>query len=211
MKLFRLVSIMICFVMLLVSFTGCENKKESQSVSQPEVKMEDLPYGATMQTDETNYPFTISYDKRFFEPEEIKAITDYFYSIETKDEEVYKNRTVSSYMDYIVEQMYQNLIGIDGIMVQQNDEYNKAAGGEFTIAEVEISEYDDKTEEGSDLYNLYEMLNALNNDEKYTDEHIANSKYFKYNITLQGPERKATQSDRTMFIVCEDGTYKVCP
>lgn len=190
------------FALALAGCSGNEEKDYSEA---------DLPYGATMLTDTQSGNVPVTYDRRFFSEEEIKTLSDYFYALETKDAELLDENTLDLYTDFVIETLYQDLIGIDGLVVDMNSEFAAEAGADYTIKEVEITSiYTSDDEESSDLENLYNMLQELSGDENYTSEHISDGKYITYSIRTDTDGTVKLFEDQNLFLIKADGVYAVC-
>lgn len=163
--------------MLAVTLAGCsENKEDTKDYSEA-----DLPYGATMLTDTESGNVPITYDRRFFTQEEAKVLSDYFYALETKDEKLLDDTTLDLYTDFVTESMYQNFIGLDGLVVDMSNTFAAEEDVPYEIKEVEIkSFYTSDDEESTDLANLYTMLRELSGESDYVSQHIEDGKCIIY-------------------------------
>lgn len=205
---YHVFAVLLTVVFALCGFTACGEKSSQEEAS---IAMEDLPYGATMVTNET-LPVLVEYDKRYFEEAEYTAISNYFYAIQTKDETLYDENTLDLYMDYIVTEMYQGLVGLDGLLTQQHDTYAQQAGGtEFTFTKVAITEVQQDTDTvHGDLDNLCLMLDALSGEEGYSDAHVSEGKFLKLEITTAADATTTVLEEQYLFVICVDGQYQIC-
>ena len=192
-------------VMIAAVLTGCSDSNE------PNYSEADLPYGATMLTDTQSGNVPITYDRRFFSPEEVKTLSDYFYALESKDEKLLDDTTLDLYTDFVVESLYQGILGMDGLVVDMNSKFAAEEDVPYTIEEVEVKSYytiDD--EESMDLVNLYNMLKELSGDENYISQHISDGKYITYNIRTNTDGTIKLFEDQMLFLINVDGAYVVC-
>ena len=89
---------------LLLSFAGCADNQTNEGTDIP---MENLAYGATLRED-TSHDFTIEYDKRFLEQDELDLLFSYYLQItDCKDED-----SPTSGVDYLKD-MFNTLQGED--------------------------------------------------------------------------------------------------
>jgi hypothetical protein len=197
-------------ILLLSALTACGQQTTTET---SDIAEEDLPYGATMVTetlDSDNGSVPITYDRRYFETEEIETLSQYFYALETGDTDLMTDATLPLYMDYVVETMYQGLIGMDGLVQAMQVAFSPEDDEAYTIQSVEITDIATEDDQNTDLENLYTMLTELSEDENYADT-ISNGKYLTYTIKTETEDGTSkTFTDRTMFLIAVDGKYVVC-
>ncbi|MGN0585034.1 MAG: hypothetical protein ACI4JD_06215 [Ruminococcus sp.] len=193
--------------MLAVTLAGCSEKKEDTK----DYSEADLPYGATMLTDTESGNVPITYDRRFFSQEEAKVLSDYFYALETKDEKLLDDTTLDLYTDFVTESMYQNFIGLDGLVVDMSNTFAAEEDVPYEIKEVEIkSFYTSDDEESTDLANLYTMLRELSGESDYVSQHIEDGKCIIYNIRTDTDGTVKSFESQSLFLIKVDGAYYVC-
>lgn len=78
----------------LILSVGCGEKKDNGKT----VTEDEMPYGATIQINKTDYPIAIEFDNRFVTEAEAEAIANYFYAVQTHDAELVQK---ASYPPYI--------------------------------------------------------------------------------------------------------------
>lgn len=92
----KVTALIIAAVFSTLLFCGCSNEENSS------VAYEDLPYGSTMrQIVDGN--IELLYDGRFITDEEMNAVSDYYYSIQTSDETLFESTLPELYIKYIEE------------------------------------------------------------------------------------------------------------
>lgn len=193
-------------VMIAAVLTGCSGSSNEESYAEA-----DLPYGATMLTDTQSGNVPITYDRRFFSEEEIKTLSDYFYALETKDEKLLDDTTPDIYTDFVVETLYNDLLGMDGLVVDMSSKFSAEDDVPYVIEDVEIkSYYTTDDEESADLANLYNMLKELSGEENYISQHISDGKYITYTIRTDTDGTIKTFDDQMLFLVKIDGAYAIC-
>ncbi len=193
----------IAAVMLVCGLTGCGGEEKN-------IAEADLPYGATMITDSQCGEVPVTYDRRFITPEEAAALSGYFYAVETKDEELFEKYTLDIYTDFVVEALYQNFIGTDGLIADINNGFAAEENVSYEIKEVEIkSFYTNDDEESADLANLYNMLSELSGEENFMSR-ITDGKFITYDIRTDTNGTIKLFEDQVLFLIQIDGEYAVC-
>lgn len=186
--------------------TGCSDKQKEKDYSEA-----DLPYGATMLTDTESGNVPITYDRRFITTDEAKVLSDYFYALQTKDAQLLDDTTLDIYTDFVTASMYQDILGLDGLVVDMSEKFTAKENTPYTIKEVEIkSFYTTDDEESSDLANLYNMLSELSGDETYASKHISDGKYITYNIRTDTDGEIKLFENQALFLIKCDGEYTIC-
>ncbi|MBQ8515672.1 MAG: hypothetical protein IJ496_09775 [Ruminococcus sp.] len=196
--------LMLAGVMLASMLTGCSEEAEN-------VAEEDLPYGATMITSSTENGAPVTYDRRFFDEEEIQTLSSYFYALETQDAELLDETTLDVYTDFVVEALYQGLAGFDGLLTQMSGTFAVEENVPYTIKDVEITAYYTIEEDANtDLENLYNMLSELSGEENYAQRIGAGGKSITYTIITESDGEAKTMKDQMLFLIQVDGQYTVC-
>lgn len=194
----------IAALMLVCGLTGCGGN-EGEDVAEA-----DLPYGATLITDSQCGEVPVTYDRRFITPEEAEALSGYFYALETMDEELLDKYTPDIYTDFVIEALYQDLLGMDGLVVDMNSSFAAEENVPYEINEVEIkSFYTNDDEESTDLANLYNMLSELSGEENFAAR-ITDGKFITYDIRTDTNGTVKLFEDQTLFLIKLDGEYVVC-
>lgn len=212
LRLARLLAIL----MTLCCLTACGEKQEQAEGS---VAMEDLPFGATLQLLDTA-AIPIEYDSRYFTEEEMTVLSNYFYAIQTEDIALYETVTLDFYTDYVVQQMFQGLVGVDGLLTKIKFSYTPQSSGtsaetetdaDVTFTKIIITECEQSTDSiHNNLDNLFPMLNELSGEENYCTEHISDAKFLNLSLSLASGDATTTLSDQYVFLLCVDGQYVIC-
>lgn len=214
LRLARLMAI----VMVLCCLTACGEKQEQPEES---VAMEDLPFGATLQLLDTA-AVPIEYDSRYFTQEEMTVLSNYFYAIQTEDTALYEEVTLDFYTDYVTQQMFQGLVGVDGLLTkikfsytpqtsEASTEQETTTNADVTFTKIIIAECERSTDNvHSNLDNLYPMLDALSGEENYCTEHVSDAKFLNLSLSLASGDATTTLSDQCVFLLCVDGRYVIC-
>lgn len=151
--------------------------------------MEDLPFGAVLR-DLNTTEIPVEYDSRYFTEEAMTVLSNYFYAIQTEDTALYQEVTLDFYDDYVMQQMFQGLVGLDGLLTQLKSSYTpqqsatgtstENADADVTFTQINVVECEQSTDSvHSNLDNLYPMLNELSGEEDYCTQHVSDAKFFK--------------------------------
>lgn len=212
LRLARLLAIL----MALCCLTACSEKQNKKEES---VAMEDLPFGATLRSLDT-VEVPVEYDSRYFTEEAMTALSNYFYAIQTEDVTLYQEVTLDFYTDYVVQQMFQGLIGVDGLLTKLKFSYTPQTSttstdtdtsADVTFTKITITECEQSTDAiHGNLDNLYPMLNTLSGEENYCTEHISDAKFLNLSLSLASGDATTTLSDQYVFLLCVDGRYVIC-
>lgn len=192
-------------VILTLTLTGCSESSEK------DYSEADLPYGATMLTDTESGNVPVTYDRRYITADEAKTLSDYFYALQTKDEKLLDDTTLDLYTDFVTASLYQDMIGMDGLVLDMSNNFAAEEGADYIIEEVEIkSFYTAEDEESADLANLYNMLAELSGEENYISSHIQDGKYINYTIRTNTDDTVKVFEDQRLFLIKVDGAYTIC-
>ena len=202
-------------ILALCSLTACGSKKEKGNVS-----MEDLPFGAVLR-DLNTTEIPVEYDSRYFTEEAMTVLSNYFYAIQTEDTALYQEVTLDFYDDYVMQQMFQGLVGLDGLLTQLKSSYTsqQSATGtstentdaDVTFTQINVVECEQSTDSvHSNLDNLYPMLNELSGEEDYCTQHVSDAKFLNLSLSLKSGDHTTTLSDQYVFLLCVDGKYVIC-
>ncbi len=190
--------------MLCTALAGCGESKEK------DIAEADLPYGATMLTDTESGEVPVTYDRRFISKEEAVALSGYFTALETRDEELLEKYTLDLYTDFVLEAIYQDLLGMDALVADMSSNFSADGESAYEIKEVEIkSYYTNDDEESTDLANLYNMLSELSEEENYISR-ITDGKFITFTIRTDTNGEISTFTDQNLFLIQVDGEYVVC-
>lgn len=196
--------LLIAAAMLCTALAGC-GEKEGEDVAEA-----DLPYGATMLTDTESGEVPITYDRRFISQDEAVALSGFFTALETRDEELLEEYTLDLYTDFVLEAIYQDILGMDALVADMSSNFSADGKSAYEIKEVEIdSFYTNDDEESTDLANLYNMLSELSEEENYISR-ITDGKFITYTIRTDTDGEISTFTDQNLFLIQVDGKYVVC-
>lgn len=115
--------------MLLLA--GCGEKEPDFS------KESELPYGATMRSDQEGYSVPMTWDRRFVETEQVAAVADFMAALQSQDAAGYKRITPAGYADYQME-VYE-LTDTDALMERLHSVFAAASGDDYQYTMVLIN------------------------------------------------------------------------
>lgn len=207
---------LLAMLMALCCLTACGEKQNNEEEN---VAMEDLPFGATLRLLDT-VEVPVEYDSRYFTEEAMTALSNYFYAIQTEDVALYQEVTLDFYTDYVVQEMFQGLVGVDGLLTKIKFSYTPQVSGtstetdsdaDVTFTKIEITDCEQSTDDvHNNLDNLYPMLNTLSGAETYCTDHISDAKFLNLSLSLESGDAATTLSDQYVFLLCVDGQYVIC-
>ena len=125
------------------------------------------------------------------------------------------------YDDYVMQQMFQGLVGLDGLLTQLKSSYTpqqsatgtstENADADVTFTQINVVECEQSTDSvHSNLDNLYPMLNELSGEEDYCTQHVSDAKFLNLSLSLKSGDNTTTLSDQYVFLLCVDGKYVIC-
>lgn len=171
-----------------------------------DVAMEDLEYGATLrQLVDTD--IKICFDSRFFTDDEMRAVSNYYYAVQTKDKELFTSVLSEPYVKYIEKNSEKSVEEfIDEI-------YNKTAssiGDGFEYTYIEAVECGDRTDdlEIDEITTLMNSIYEENGNEGTFEETIVSAKYAVLDFMAEINSNGYSYTDQTVYIfTCTDGIY----
>ncbi|MDE5946590.1 MAG: hypothetical protein K2G63_04715 [Oscillospiraceae bacterium] len=141
--------------------TGCgDNKKGS-------VKIE---YGASMMVNSEGLPFPIEFDSHFLTADEVKAVVNYYYSIEKQDEELAKNSSYPDYLEYLADSFEFPAVK-DMLQSNYDTMGNVVDSSNYSFKNIKIVKC--VTEEDKDVYTYFDKIdNVINKSLEHNGKDI---------------------------------------
>ncbi|MBR1554553.1 MAG: hypothetical protein IJ644_04070, partial [Oscillospiraceae bacterium] len=153
---------LLCLLLACLMLTGCASQKQKTSYTE-----EELPYGATMKSDKNSYTVPMTWDRRFFEPEQISAVADYLGAIEQNNPELYASVALPLYTDYQVNEVYdyQNVEELvnalhEGLLGQLADD--------FRMDMILVNEISDDRNSGG-LQAMLKLLDGISEEKPFSE------------------------------------------
>lgn len=196
----KFLSLILCTALIAGTFSACDSN-DGETVS-----MDNLPYGATMRQ-LVDTEIDICFDGRFFSDEEMKAVSAYFYAIQTEDVELFKSVQNAEYVKY--NNKYLNT-DYDGIIYGKKSAYAPVLGENFEFTYIEAVECGDGADT-TDIDDIKEFMNDIykeNGKDTTFEETIKSAKYAKLNFIANSNGTTTTYDGETVYIfTCTDGIY----
>ncbi len=196
----KILSLILCTALMTSGLCACDSN-DGETVS-----MENLPYGATMRQ-LVDTEIDICFDGRFFSDEEMKAVSTYFYAIQTEDVELFQSLQDTEYIKYNNKYLDTDY---DGIIYSEKLSYASVLGENFEFTYIEAVECGDGADT-TDLDDIKEFMNEIykeNGKETNFEETIKSAKYAKLNFIANSNGTTTTYDGQTVYIfTCTDGIY----
>lgn len=195
---------LLCLLLACLMLTGCASQKQKTSYTE-----EELPYGATMKSDKNSYTVPMTWDRRFFEPEQISAVADYLGAIEQNNPELYASVALPLYTDYQVNEVYdyQNVEELvnalhEGLLGQLADD--------FRMDMILVNEISDDRNSGG-LQAMLKLLDGIS-EEKPFSETIQNawSLNLEWEFSYNNGEGSGRTENQYLYLFQIDDKYYCC-
>ncbi len=195
----KLLCLALCTAISLGTLCACDNSDEV-------IPTEELSYGATMrQLSDTD--IDICFDSRFFTDEEMKAVGDYYYAIQTQNTELFMSTQSKPYIEYIEKNSNQK---VDTFIKQIHDETSTSIGENFEYIYIEAVNYGDKSDdlEIEEIIKLMDSIYEENGSETTFEESVTSAKYAVLDFIAESNGEEYTYNGQTVYIfTCTDGVY----
>lgn len=153
MRHLRTIAAVLTAAVCILSLSGCGNDPD-----RPTMTEEEMPYGATMRQNKTAYAVPISYDRRFIEEDQVKAVADMLGAIQNSDADLYKASTFEFYANYQL--AVYSAENMDALMQKIHDSLASRSGSDFVFHMVVIDGISQNREQGN-LGTAYTLLGDL--------------------------------------------------
>ncbi len=194
----KFLSFILSAVLSLGTFCACDNGED--------VAMEDLEYGATMRR-LGDTEVDICFDGRFFTDEEMRAVNDYFYSVQTKNTDLFLSVQSPDYVGYVEDKMG---LTAENYLTQIYDDTAASLGSDYEYTYVEAVACGDRTTDSSidEITKLMDSVYEENDKGTTFKKTITEAKYAVFDITADSNGESYTLYDQVVYIFnCTDGIY----
>lgn len=194
----KIFCLLMSVVMISVIFCGCEDKEN--------IAMEDLPYGSTMRQ-LNDASITICFDGRFLTDEEMRAVSDYYYAVQTQDEELFRTTQNEEYVKYL-----ENNSGLKlkDFLKSIEAEDSASLGENFEYTYIEAVNYGDSSDD-MEIKEIIELMNSIyeeNGKSESFEDTINTGKFVTLDFTAESDGKSFNYSDQIIYIFdCKDGIY----
>ncbi len=197
----KILTLILCSVISLVIFSGCGEDKKSNVIP-----MEQLEYGATMRQ-LLDTEIEICFDGRFFTDEEMKAISSYYYSIQTKDKELFMSTQSAPYVEYVEKNTGAS---VDSFITSIYEGSVASLGEGFEYVYIEATACGDRTDdlEIDEITNLMNEIYKESGKSETFEKTVTSAKYAMLDFTAENNGEQFTLTDQRAYIfTCTDGIY----
>lgn len=206
MKIKLISLIAACAVMC--SFAGCSsNNKKDDTNETYNFEEADQNYGDVVHDDDESFSLPMEYDSRFITNEIASSVADYFYSVQTKNLELYKTVTIEEYQSYLINDVYssENYDEQSFLDALYNGIKNQS-GDNFNIKLISITDFDND-EDTSGAKDIIQLLSDLTNED-YSKKVTESAKLtLAFTVSAGGEEYEKT--NQNIFILKIDDKYKI--
>ena len=206
MKIKLISLIAACAVMC--SFAGCSSNNKKDDVNETyNFEEADQNYGDVVHDDDESFSLSMEYDSRFITNDIASSVADYFYSVQTKNLELYKTVTIEEYQSYLINDVYssENYDEQSFLDALYNGIKNQS-GDNFNIKLISITDFDND-EDTSGAKDIIQLLSDLT-DEDYSEKVTESAKLtLAFTVSAGGEEYEKT--NQNIFILKIDDKYKI--
>lgn len=197
----KIITLIFTMIFSAVLLCGCNEDEKGNSVA-----YEDLEYGSTIRQI-LNGNIDLYFDGRFLTDEEMNAVSDYYYAIQTGDVELFKSTQPEYYLEFIEQQSGSSL---ESYINDEKKEIEEATGENFKYTSIEAIDCGDSSEDQG-LTDIIDMLNGVYEDygaaSKFEDT-LEDSKFILADLTVTVGEEEYMYTDKLIYILnCGDNIY----
>ncbi len=194
----KFLSVILCATLSVGTLCACDNGEN--------VAMEDLEYGATMRRlGDTD--IDVCFDGRFFTDEEMRAVNDYYYAIQTKNTDLFLSVQSKEYVEYVEENSGQTA---EDFLNQIYSEVAASLSEGYEYTYIEAVACGDRTDD-LQIDTITELMDSLY-EEKGKDttfkDTITTAKYAVFDMMADSNGESYSYNDQRVYIfTCTDGIY----
>lgn len=194
----KFLSLILCMAMTLVTFSACDNGED--------VAMEDLEYGATMRL-LGDTELEVCFDGRFFTDEEMRAVNDYYYAVQTKNTDLFLSTQSADYVEYVEKNSGSSA---EQMLTAIHDEMVVSLGEGFEYTYIEAVACGDRTDDLQidEITSLMDEIYKENGKDTTFKETVTSAKYVVFDMMADADGESYTKVDERAYIfTCTDGIY----
>ncbi len=195
---------------MLTTVTGCDQGNGLN------VAEEDMPYGATIAVNKTDYILPVQYDYRFVDTELLNAVLRYYYAVQTDDLEMFTEMQHPLYMAYQLEEVLGGKYTNEDILDNSGEALRTFNDGkDFEFSFIDITDCVKGTEYTTSA-TLIEILDDLSDEADGSKISKDITQFYELTITryladkgsgVKGETNKIMY-DETLFVFeCKDAWY----
>lgn len=193
----------LCLLMsVILSVTvccGCDNDDKS-------VSMKDLPYGSTMR-ELIDTDIKICFDGRFFDDDEMRAVSNYYFAIQTQNTELFESTQNAAYVEYLEK---NSGLTIEDFLKSIASEDSESLGENFEYTYIEVTNMGDATND-TEITEIIDLMNSIYEEKKESKtfkDTVKSGKFATINIIAESGGESYTLSNQIVYVFnCDDGIY----
>ncbi len=187
--------------LVMILLTGCASQKQELNIAE-----EDLPYGATMRSNKTSYTVPMTYDRRFVNESQVKAVADYLGAVQNNDPDLFASAALPLYMNYQIQEVYHyedtaNLVDVlhSGIASQ--------TGEDFQFDMILITDYSQANNGG-----LKAMTDLLSNLDSQFSDSVQGAWEFtlEWELSYDNGQKNGMTEDQHLYLFQIEDQYYCC-
>ena len=195
---------LICLILSCLMLTGCATAKQKINYTEDE-----LPYGSTMKSDKNSDSVPMTWDKRFLDEEQVKAVSDYIAAIQNNDPALYESVALPLYTEYQIQKVYgyQNTSELvsalhEGLTGQLADD--------FKFDMVLVDEFSLDRNAGG-MQAMLKLLDDISEDGKFSDTvQGAWTLTLEWEFSYHNDEGHGRAENQYLYLFRKDDKYYCC-
>lgn len=197
----KIIALIFTMIFSAVLLCGCNEDEKGNSVA-----YEDLEYGSTMRQI-LNGNIDLYFDGRFLTDEEMNAVSDYYYAVETDDLELFKTTQPEYYVEFLEQQSGNSL---ESYLNDEKKDVVEATGENFKYTSIEVTSCGDSSEDQG-ITDIIDMLNGVYEDygasSKFEDT-LKDANFIMADLTVTVGDEEYLYTDKLIYIFnCGDNIY----
>jgi len=200
-KIYQIGAVLLAVMML----TGCQSAKQKVNYTEDE-----LPYGATMKSNKTSYTIPMTYDRRFVNEDQVRAVADYLGAIQNRDAELYESVALPLYTTYQVGEVYAYQ-DIGELVNALHDGIASQTADDFRFQMVLINEFSLDRNAGG-LNAMLSLLDSISPENaKFTDSlQNAWALELEWEFSYNNDENTGRTESQWLYLMQVDDVYYCC-
>lgn len=203
MKQRKAVAAVLLAAVCMCSLAGCGDQER------PTYEESEMPYGATMRQNKTDFAVPMTYDRRFLDEDQVRAAAAVIGAVQDMDAEQYRSSTFDFYADYQLS-VYE-ADNAEALMQKIHERLAEQSGDDFTFSMVLIDGVSENRDKG-DLNTAMTLLGDLYQGEGKFSEKIEGAweLSMEWDITYENGQKALVLNDRHVCLFkTADGYYAV--
>lgn len=196
---------LVCLLSACLLFTGCTTEKQQMNYTEDE-----LPYGATMKSDKNSYAVPITWDRRFFDENQVSAVAGFLAAIQNADGELYDSVALPLYTNYQINEVYDGYQSTQELVNALHTGLVGILAEDFAFDMVTINAFSDDQNSGG-LQAMINLLDGISEGEKFSDTlQNAWSLELEWNFSYNHGEGSGITENQYVYLFQIDDQYYCC-